>query len=105
MVEWWGGDGIRWACVRCLATSAMWWRSPRAAISMALKDNGQVVVWGHFRDTPEGLDQVVSIAAGNSHCVALRADGTGRGPGRQLGGQTDVPRLKAVGIAARDSYD
>ena len=48
---------------------------------MALKNDGAVHVWGNDSDgqrddIPDGLNNVVSIAAGNFHCMALQKDGT-----------------------------
>ena len=52
--------------------------------SLALTDNGTVVAWGCTNpnwdlgqcDVPEGLGDVVGIAAGGEHSLALKADGT-----------------------------
>ena len=43
--------------------------------SLALKNDGTVVLWGyspyHRMDVPEGLSNVVSIAAGEGFCLAI----------------------------------
>ena len=48
--------------------------------SVALKANGELVVWGsdyyNQLDIPPGLFGVVGIAAGSWHTVALKGDGT-----------------------------
>ena len=54
--------------------------------SLALRADGTVVLWGKDSDancfciplswTPDGLTNVVAVAAGCSHSVALRSDGT-----------------------------
>ena len=51
--------------------------------SMALKNDGTVVVWGNDRfgnrnNKPDDLNNVVSIAAGHFHSMALQNDGTVR---------------------------
>ena len=48
---------------------------------MALKNDGAVHVWGNDSDgqrddIPDGLNNVVSIAAGSFHSMALQNDGT-----------------------------
>ena len=47
---------------------------------MALKADGTVVAWGDNgegqADVPAGLTDVIAIAAGLSHSVALKSDGT-----------------------------
>jgi len=42
---------------------------------VALKADGTVVAWG-FEGPPEGLSDVVAVAAGRNHRVALKSDGT-----------------------------
>ncbi len=45
--------------------------------SLALKEDGSVVVWGwdlHNRATPPAGNKYVAIAAGNTHSLALRAN-------------------------------
>jgi len=64
--------------------------------SMALQNDGTVVVWGKNawgqRDNiPDGLNNVVSIAAGSEHSMALQNDGTVRVWGRNDRGQCNVP--------------
>ncbi len=48
--------------------------------SVALKSDGTVVVWGDNtygqRNVPAGLTNVVAIASGGNHVLALKADGT-----------------------------
>jgi alpha-tubulin suppressor-like RCC1 family protein len=49
-----------------------------SAHSAALTTDGHVVVWGYVYqgpiDPPPGLDQVIGLAAGDSHAVALASD-------------------------------
>jgi hypothetical protein len=56
---------------------------------------GRVVAWGKNvygqTNTPAGLTNVVAIAAGAQHSLALRSDGTIIGWGANLAGQTNVP--------------
>jgi len=50
------------------------------AISMALKKDGNVVVWGdnhhHQVDLAAGLSNIVAIAAGQNFCLAIQTNGT-----------------------------
>ena len=51
-----------------------------SAYGLALKSDGTVVAWGYDQQgqfvVPDGLDQVIAIAAGRTHSLALRRDGT-----------------------------
>ena len=78
---------------------------------LAAKADGTVVAWGvnTYGETvvPDGLSDVVAVAAGGSgpwgggHSLALKADGTVVGWGYNVDGQTVVPaRNDFVGIAA-----
>jgi len=42
----------------------------------ALKSDGTVATWGACLYPPTGLSNVVAIAAGNGHSLALKEDGT-----------------------------
>ena len=62
--------------------------------SMALKNDGTVVVWGRNDDgqrdgIPAGLNNIVAIAAGNYHSMALKNDGTVVIWGSNISGQRD----------------
>lgn len=46
------------------------------ASTVALKNNGMVVVWGSEYPAPDGLSGVIAISAGSNHTVALKNDGT-----------------------------
>ena len=63
--------------------------------SMALKNDGTVVVWGDntygARTVPSGLTGVVAIAAGAYHSVALKQDGTVSAWGANSNGESAVP--------------
>lgn len=65
-----------------------WWED--SAHSLALKADGSVVVWGYDDDgmlrPPEGLGNVIGIAAGRVHGLALKSDGTVVAWGRNLRG-------------------
>lgn len=85
--------------------------------SIALKDDGTVLVWGDNGGGPfdtnvtpassptplSGLDSIVDIAAGGSHSLALRQDGTvwawGRNDYGQLGDQTFSSSSRPVQVA------
>ena len=78
--------------------------------SMALQNDGTVVVWGNNnggqRDVPVGLNNIVSIAAGYAHSMALKNDGNVVVWGRNTFGQRDVPDdlNNVVSIAAGGSH-
>ncbi|MEK5040476.1 OmpL47-type beta-barrel domain-containing protein [Sporosarcina sp. FSL K6-3457] len=63
--------------------------------SLALKSDGTVVAWGSNSagqtNVPDGLTDVVSIAAGASHSLALKSDGTIIAWGDNSSGQSTVP--------------
>jgi hypothetical protein len=65
---------------------------------------GQVLVWGNrsLTNVPPNATNVIALAAGDSHCLALRADGTVVAWGSNSSGQTNVPSdlTNAVSIAA-----
>lgn len=87
--------------------------------SLALAADGTVWAWGFNIDgalgdgtrgggprapvLAAGLSDIVAIAAGNGHSLALRADGTvwawGRNSSGQLGDGTDTDRLTAVQVS------
>ena len=69
----------------------------------------EVVAWdynGAETTIPIGLSNVVAIAAGSFHSLALRADGTVVGWGGDSHGQTDIPSAlsNVVAIAAGDEH-
>jgi hypothetical protein len=67
-----------------------------------------VVVWGDFdnpRPVPAGLGGVVAIAAGVTHCLALRSDGTLVAWGFDSDGQASIPAgLSGVTAIAAGSF-
>jgi hypothetical protein len=78
---------------------------------MALKDDGSVVVWGgmpaaSLTNIPPGLTNVVAIAGGAQHCLALKNDGTVIAWGSNSSGQTNVPSwlTNVVAIAGGSSH-
>jgi hypothetical protein len=66
-----------------------------ASQSMALRDDGTVVMWGDNsygqQNVPSSVTNVVAIASGDYHALALRSDGTVIAWGRNDYGQTKVP--------------
>lgn len=73
---------------------------------LASRDDGQVVSWGDQPPAtiPADLRDVVALAAGEDHAVALKRDGTLRVWGANTYGQTNVPAgLKDV-VAISSSY-
>lgn len=74
---------------------------------MALKSNGTVVEWS-WEYEPEvvaGLSNVVAVAAGGAHSVALKADGTVVAWGGNHHGQLNVPPGLSNVIAISASED
>lgn len=77
---------------------------------MALLQNSTVVAWGanNFGQTnvPAGLSNVVAIAAGGSHALALEQNGTVIAWGDNTYGETNVPvnLTNAMRIAAGDNH-
>ena len=78
-----------------------------------LKSNGTIVAWGYNNygqtNVPAGLSNVVAIAAGGDHSLALKSDGTvvAWGAGAKLDlstgadyGQAMVPSLSGVSAIA-----
>ncbi len=69
-----------------------------------------IVAWGadesHQTEVPAGLNQVVAVAAGASHSLALNADGTVVAWGLNTSGQTTIPTnlVNAVMIGAGSNY-
>jgi hypothetical protein len=70
-----------------------------------------VVAWGYNYDgqtnVPPGLSNVVAIAAGSTHNLALKRDGTVIAWGRNTFAQTNVPAglSNVVAIAAGDFHN
>jgi hypothetical protein len=72
--------------------------------SLALKNDGTVVVWGQTT-IPAGLTNVSAIAAGGYHGLALKNDGTVVGWGYNGQGQTTIPAgLTNVSAIATSSH-
>jgi len=71
---------------------------------------GQVLVWGNNSygqlTAPANATNVMALAAGDYHCLALRADGTVVAWGRNNSGQINVPSdlTNAVSIAAGSTH-
>src|SRR6185503_2662284 len=64
---------------------------------------GTVVAWGDNNfgqsNVPAGLSNVVAVAAGYAHSLALKQDGTVLAWGHSAYGQTNVPSLLTSAIA------
>jgi alpha-tubulin suppressor-like RCC1 family protein len=78
--------------------------------AVAVVDVAMVVGWGiniyGETNTPAGLGRVISIASGDSHNLALRADGTLVAWGDNTYGQRNVPSglSNVIGVAAAARY-
>jgi hypothetical protein len=72
--------------------------------------DGQVNVWGDNSygqtNVPANATNVIALAAGDYHCLALRTDGTVVAWGEDSSGQTDIPPnlTNVVSIAAGSSH-
>jgi alpha-tubulin suppressor-like RCC1 family protein len=77
-----------------VAAGGDYWQED-SAHSLALKSDGRVVAWGYDDGgeltPPEGLENVIGIAAGRVHGLALKRDGTVAAWGGNLKGQCLVP--------------
>lgn len=64
------------------------------------------VSWGDNLKVPNGLDDIIQVAAGSGHSLALRADGSVVAWGDNWSGETDVPEglSDVVMIGAGDSH-
>ena len=62
-----------------------------ASAGGAQRPAGTVVAWGGQTNVPANLTNVVAIAAGEGHSLALKSDGTVVAWGDNTFGQTDVP--------------
>lgn len=70
--------------------------SPLSGDAMALRANGRLIAWGGYNDfgqtnVPPDLSNVVAMAVGGGHMMALRANGTVTAWGYNDMGQTNVP--------------
>lgn len=73
----------------------------------SLRDDG-VAAWGlgGFVSPPAGLSDVIALASGYYHCLALKVDGTVIGWGSNQFGQINIPAglSNVVGIAAGERH-
>jgi hypothetical protein len=80
------------------------WAAPLAAPVAAAAPTGIVVGWGYNNlgqtDAPAGLSDVTAIAAGATHGLALKSDGTVAAWGDNTYGQASVPTYDREGVAA-----
>src|SRR6266704_1592299 len=94
----------------------MWLRSQRGTSSLALKADGNVALWGTFATVGVVPGQtnppsppptnVVAIAGGREHYLALKADGTVAARGANRYGQASVPPglSNVVAVAAGEYH-
>ncbi len=64
---------------------------PWTLSGLAVKNDGNIAIWMTQTNIPPGLGPVRSLAGGESHFLALQADGTVAGWGYDGYGQTDIP--------------
>ena len=77
--------------------------------AVATLDYSPVVDWSDYNsatDIPSGTTNIVAVAAGDAHAIALRADGTVVCWGSNTSGQTDIPpdATNIVCIAAGSTH-
>jgi trimeric autotransporter adhesin len=70
----------------------------------AVSPPGAVVVWGGGTPNPPGLSNVVGVAAGYDHDLALLGDGTVVAWGQDYDGQTNVPPSLSNVVAIAAGY-
>ena len=80
--------------------------SPPWNNSLALQADGTVLAWGSQNAVPASATNVVAIAAGSEHFLALRAGGILIGWGENYYGQATCPSslVNVVGLAAGGDY-
>ena len=79
--------------------------------SLTVRSDGRMALWGNsfngnIFDIPEELDDVVALAGGEGHVLALKADGTVVAWGRNDEGQATVPEglSNVIAIAAGQKH-
>jgi alpha-tubulin suppressor-like RCC1 family protein len=74
---------------------------------IAAKPDGTVLTWINVVTPPAGLSNVIAVAAGMYHALALKEDGTVVAWGDNTYNQTNVPAglSNVVSITARDNYN
>jgi alpha-tubulin suppressor-like RCC1 family protein len=77
--------------VRVSTTGAMETNLTASLYVLSSRPMGKVIGWGNGSNIPPWLSGVVSIAAGDNHSLALRADGAVICWGNNAYGQTNVP--------------
>src|SRR5512143_192039 len=92
------------AALVALAGLAPAWVAAPAPVAAAKHPTGGVVAWGEGSAgqtivPPEARSNVISVAAGCSHSLALRADGKVVAWGDNSHGQTNVPAAAQSGVA------
>jgi alpha-tubulin suppressor-like RCC1 family protein len=72
--------------------------------------HSQVIVWGNnnfgLKDVPADATNIIALAAGDTHCLALRSNGTVVAWGASSSGAKDVPAdlTNAVAVAAGSTH-
>jgi len=81
----------------------------REDVIVAVKTDSTVAIWGNLpyqRDIPAGLTDVVSVAIGKNHVLALKGNGTVVGWGDNMYGQRSIPAeaTNVIAIAAANDH-
>jgi hypothetical protein len=76
--------------------------------TLTVVSGGNIVAWGDNStgqtNVPPGLSNVVAVAGGYGHSLALRKDGTAKAWGDDSTGQTDVPLSVSNVVAIASGY-
>jgi Alpha-tubulin suppressor and related RCC1 domain-containing proteins len=81
----------------------------REDVVVAIKTDGTLAIWGNLnqqRNIPAGLTDVVSVAIGKSHVLALQGNGNVVGWGDNMYGQRSIPAeaTNVIAIAAANDH-
>jgi hypothetical protein len=103
--RWLRGASVAGSVAFALAGLGPAWLAAPAPVAAVTLPTGGVVAWGDGSAgqtdvPPDAYSGVISVAAGCSHSLALRADGRVVAWGDNSRGQTDVPAEAQSGVAA-----
>ena len=102
------GDGRSDGAENSFGTDACKFDTDGDGLSDGYEDNRKIVMWGNNDDgqcdVPTNLPDIVSVACGGHHTLALRFDGTVAAWGHNTLGQTNVPSNLTDVIAISAGY-